>query len=66
MTKLLVTLNTGDITFTDFTYNNNKCNITYMFLSTVLSKTIYNKEVIIGIVIVSRILDLPEACSRTL
>jgi len=33
---ILVTLNMGDIT-----YRINKCNITYLFLSTVISKVIY-------------------------
>ncbi len=28
-------------TFNDFTYNNDKCDITYMFLFTVSSKVIY-------------------------
>jgi len=41
MTKLLK-LNTGDISYNGITYNINKCNITYMFLSTVISKAIYN------------------------
>ncbi len=27
----MTTLNTGDITFNDITYNINNCNITYMF-----------------------------------
>ncbi len=43
---IVITLNTGDITYNDITYDditctNNKCNITSMFLSTVLSKIIY-------------------------
>ncbi len=38
---IFITLNTGAITCNDFTYNINKCNITYMFLSTVISKVIY-------------------------
>ncbi len=46
---ILIILHTGDITYNDnayiiyndITYNINKCNITCMFLSTVLSKVIY-------------------------
>ncbi len=38
---ILITLNTGDITYIDITYDIDKCNITYMFLSTVLSKVVY-------------------------
>ncbi len=40
---ILITLNTGDITYKDITYNINKCKITYMFLSTVTSKVILSK-----------------------
>jgi hypothetical protein len=29
--KILITPNTGDITYTNITYDNNKCNITCMF-----------------------------------
>ncbi len=36
-----ITLNTGDVTYNDNTYNISKCNIAYMFLSIVLSKVIY-------------------------
>jgi hypothetical protein len=32
----------GGINYNDITYNINKCNITYMFLSTVISKVIFN------------------------
>jgi hypothetical protein len=35
-----ITLNTGDITYNDMAYNINKCNIAYLFLSTVISKVI--------------------------
>jgi hypothetical protein len=38
--SILITL-TGDITYNGITNNINKCNITYMFLSTVISKFIY-------------------------
>jgi hypothetical protein len=43
-TTLLIdntTHNIGDITYIAITYNINQCNVTYMFLSTVLSKVIY-------------------------
>jgi len=30
-----------DFNYDDFTYNTNKCDITYMFLFTVISKVIY-------------------------
>ncbi len=38
---ILITLNMGDFTFNDNTYNINLCNITYMFLSTVISEVTY-------------------------
>jgi hypothetical protein len=37
---LPVTLNTGDITYTGINNNTNKCNIAFIFLSTVISKAI--------------------------
>ncbi len=39
-----MTLNTGGITYNDITYNINKCNISYIFLSTVTSKVIYKSN----------------------
>jgi hypothetical protein len=38
---ILITLNTGDFTYNDNTFNIYKCNITYLFLSTVISEVIY-------------------------
>ncbi len=38
---ILITLNTVDISYNDITYNTNKCNITYRFLSTIISILIY-------------------------
>ncbi len=38
---LLITLNAGGITYNDIIYNINKCNMTNMFLSTVIGKVIY-------------------------
>jgi hypothetical protein len=38
---ILITLNTGDIIYNDMTCNINKCIITCMLLSTVISKVIY-------------------------
>ncbi len=37
---ILITLNMGNITYNDITYEINKFNITCMFLSTVTSKAI--------------------------
>jgi hypothetical protein len=39
---ILITLNIGKITYNDIYYN--KCNITSMFLSTVISEVIYKKH----------------------
>ncbi len=36
-----LTLNTGGITYNSISYNFNECNITYMFLSTIISEVIY-------------------------
>ncbi len=38
---ILLTHNTGDITYIDIIYNINKFNIICMFLSAVISKVIY-------------------------
>jgi len=38
---ILITLNTDEIPYNVITYDNSKCNITYMFLWTVISKVIY-------------------------
>ncbi len=35
---ILITLNMDDISYSNINYNINKCNITYMFLSSVKSK----------------------------
>ncbi len=40
---ILITFKTGDITYNDITYNINKCNITYIFLFTVIS-TVIDKQ----------------------
>jgi hypothetical protein len=37
---ILITFNTGDITYNDINYDIDKYNITYMFLSTVISKVV--------------------------
>ncbi len=39
--KIPKKLNMGDITYIDINYNINKGNITYMFLSGVISKVLY-------------------------
>ncbi len=38
---ILMTLNMGDVTYNEIAYNINKWNITFMFLSYVISKVIY-------------------------
>jgi hypothetical protein len=42
-TTILITLNWGDSACTDITYNIYKCNITCMFLSTVIRKSFISK-----------------------
>ncbi len=52
---ILITLNTGDITYNDMTYNIDKCNITYTFPIYCYNLSHFYVKSVISIVITSKL-----------